>query len=272
MVFLSVVLPTYNRGSVVVAFLESLLSQSYQDWELIVVDDASSDNTLSIISKYTSTDKRIRIHHLEMHEGLPAARNVGVALSNADLLFFGEDDITYCDPNSLEILIETYFNLKDKIKIGAIGPRINGNGGYNWINDITQIGPISRTIYHNFDYDPHQVKEVLTLHSCSLISKQAFRKVGGFDERLYLGTHAKEEVDFYFRLRKEGYKILFQPCSTIWHNRVYIGGCDTSKKLRKYYYEMRNSTLFVARFDGIIFSYLFLFSPLYRRFFEKRIL
>jgi len=254
MVTLSIVLPTYNRGNCIKRFLKSLRSQSYDDWELIIVNDASKDGTPKIISKFASYDKRIHPYSLKKHRGLPAARNIGVQLSKGNLIFFGEDDIIFKNKDALISLMNTYFELKESYRVGAVGPRLLGSG-YKWLNDVVKIGSISRWIYHNFEYDPGRIVEVPVLHSCSLISKKAFYEVGGFEERLYTGTYVYEEVDFYYRLRMNGYKLFFQPKSVIQHDHVRTGGCEKNNLIRTYYNEFRNSILFLSRFYG--FSQVF---------------
>jgi GT2 family glycosyltransferase len=113
---------------------------------------------------------------------------------------------------------------------------------------------------------------VPTLHACSLISKEAFQRVGGYDEKLYVGTHAKEEVDFYYRIRRRGYKVFFQPGSTIYHHHIHTGGCETNNALRVNYYEYRNSLLFFARFHGILYLFKMFFYPILRMTFPKKVL
>lgn len=243
MVYVSVILPTFNRGFVIENFIKSLFNQTYKDWELIIVDDNSHDNTVEILAKYKESTK-IHLHKLETHKGLPAARNIGVALARGTLVFFGEDDITFSNSDVLRILVETFDNLSRNFSVGAIGPRIKGNGGYTWINNVVEIGPLTGNVYSNFDYNPRKLVEVPNLHSCSLISRNYFYKVGGFDEKLYTGTHAKEEVDFYFRMSRSGYKLFFQPATLIFHNHALVGGCEARKKLRVYFFELRNTLLF----------------------------
>lgn len=254
MVTLSIVLPTFNRGSSIERFLKSLLNQSYDDWELIIIDDASKDNTSYIISKFASYDRRIHPYSLKKHRGLPAARNTGVKLSEGNLIFFGEDDIIFKNKDALTTLVNTYYKLKESYKVGAVGPRLLGSG-YKWLANVVKIGSISRWIYHNFEFDPGRILEVPVLHSCSLIPKKVFYEVGGYEERLYTGTYVYEEVDFYYRLRMNGYKLFFQPKSVIQHDHMHTGGCEKNNLIRTYYYEFRNSTLFLSRFYG--FSQVF---------------
>jgi glycosyltransferase involved in cell wall biosynthesis len=271
LVTVSVVLPTYNRGVVLQKFFSSLADQSYLDWELIVVDDFSQDETAQIVAEYADQDSRISLCRLERHGGLPAARNAGVRASRGNLIFFGEDDIEFNDKDALRILVDTYFDLKEHYEVGALGSRLIGSN-YDWLNDVVIVGPISGGIYHNFAYDPKKVIEVPTLHACSLIPREIFHRIGGYDERLYIGTYHKEEVDLYFRIRKSGYRLFFQPKSIIYHNRVGSGGCRENNWLKIYYYEFRNSVLFFSRFYGIPLSMRMLIYPFLRLAFPREAL
>ncbi|MEM3360532.1 MAG: glycosyltransferase [Candidatus Bathyarchaeia archaeon] len=267
MVTLSIVLPTYNRSFMLETFIKSLIKQSYTNWELIIIDDASKDNTFQIAAKYTD-DERVRLYRSANHKGLPATRNLGVSLSRGDLIFFGEDDIIFQNKDALKILIDTYFKLKKEHEVGAVGPRLI-DAGYKWLNDVVRIGHVTGWTYHNFGYDPGKIIEVPFLHACSLIPKTIFKIVGGFDEKLYLGTHAREEVDFYYRIRSKGYKLFFQPKSVLWHRHIACGGCEKNSMLKTLYYEYRNSMLFYARFYGILQSYRLLLHPLLRAMFHE---
>ena len=75
--FFSVVIPTYNRATLITKAIDSVLLQSFPDWELIIVDDGSSDNTKEVISNYN--DSRIQYHYKENNER-SAARNRGIEL------------------------------------------------------------------------------------------------------------------------------------------------------------------------------------------------
>ncbi len=245
------ILPTYNRSFIIGNFINSLLNQTYKDWELVIVDDSSEDNTFEVLSKFIAEDSRIHYHRLEKHVGLPVARNRGLSLSKGNLLFFGEDDVVFTEENGLEVLIETFFRLQRlyKNRVGAVGSRLVGSG-YLSLNSVVTLGPISGWIYHNFNYNSKEVIEVPILHACSLILKSACQEIGGYEEKLYTGTHAKEEVDLYYRLRRKNYKVFFQPQSVLFHDHKNVGGCRKKSIYRVYFYEIRNSLLFFTRFDG----------------------
>ena len=74
MPFFSIILPTFNRAHLVARAIESVLVQTFTDWELIIVDDGSRDNTFEIIRPFVLKDERIRYHYARNH-GLAIARN-----------------------------------------------------------------------------------------------------------------------------------------------------------------------------------------------------
>jgi teichuronic acid biosynthesis glycosyltransferase TuaG len=91
---ISVITPTYNCGKFISETIESVLNQSYRNWEMIIVDDCSTDNTKEIVSNYTSQDHRIKYLRLEKNSGAAAARNKAMeAASGKYLAFLDSDDI-----------------------------------------------------------------------------------------------------------------------------------------------------------------------------------
>lgn len=90
-------MPAYNTGAYIREAIESILNQSEQDFELIIVNDGSSDNSLAIISKYTDKDTRIRVIN-QKNMGLAAARNVGIIHAQSDFIaFMDSDDVAHTE-------------------------------------------------------------------------------------------------------------------------------------------------------------------------------
>ena len=93
----SIVLPCYNSETFIVAAIESVLNQSYDFWELLVVNDGSCDSTLDLVRRFSDT----RIHVYSQHNlGVSAARNVGLRLARGEFITFLDSDDTL-PPNSL---------------------------------------------------------------------------------------------------------------------------------------------------------------------------
>ncbi len=81
----SVVIPTYNRGYRIERAINSVLAQTYKNFEIIIVDDGSTDNTKKVVEKYLKTDERIKYFYQE-NKGVCAARNTAMKLANGDYI------------------------------------------------------------------------------------------------------------------------------------------------------------------------------------------
>lgn len=86
----SVIMPTYNRGGMIGTAIESVLAQTHPSWELLIVDDGSSDNTFDVVGSFAA-DSRIRIFR-QHHRGVSAARNTGLANAEGDWIFYLDSD------------------------------------------------------------------------------------------------------------------------------------------------------------------------------------
>lgn len=97
MSLVSVIIPCYNYGHFVGQTIESLFKQSHKDWEAIVVDDGSSDNTKEVVAEYMQKDARVKYIYQE-NQGLPSARNTGIeAARGAFIQFLDSDDLLQTD-------------------------------------------------------------------------------------------------------------------------------------------------------------------------------
>ena len=101
----SIVLPTYNGERYIRESIESILKQTFIDWELIVVNDCSADNTLQIVSEYAEADERIRIINNEVNQKLPNSLNIGFKDAHGEYLTWTSDDNIYL-PNAVAIMSE----------------------------------------------------------------------------------------------------------------------------------------------------------------------
>ena len=98
----SVLLTTYNRSSYLVHAIESIKNQTLSDWELIIVDDGSSDDTFEVASRYAKSDKRIQAV-TQNNSGLATALNTGLALAKGQYVTRQDDD-DLCHPYRLECM------------------------------------------------------------------------------------------------------------------------------------------------------------------------
>ena len=88
----SVVMATYNRAHLLPQAIDSIRAQTLTDWELIIVDDASTDNTPEVVRAFTQQDKRIRYHRHQHNSGLAVARNTSVGLARGRYIALQDDD------------------------------------------------------------------------------------------------------------------------------------------------------------------------------------
>lgn len=233
--------------------MRSVLRQTYKNLEVVIVDDGSTDGTPSLLKHLAILDDRTRVVHNPCRMGLPASRNKGVSLSNGSLIFFSEDDVVL-DDNCISSLVSSLIILdKGNRQIGAIGPRLITLPRHylDKRRPVVSISPITGDIKCNFGLDTRKLIEVETLHSCSMIRRKALLSIGGFDSKLYKGSYSREETDFYFRLRKKGYDLFFEPQAIAYHYSGGLGGCILPSKLSGEYYNVRNHLMYSVRFYGI---------------------
>lgn len=268
----SILLPTYNRSSYLEPCVKSVLGQSYDNWELIICDDASDDDTPKVVSEISKRDPRIRHHRNPTRQGLPKNRNVGISLSRGSLVFFIEDDLTL-EPDCLKILVETLVKLRAQgIKVGAIAPRLLerekpaslvgnlfkyvGDSRRERMSSPCEIDRYTGLVYRNFSVNFGSLQEVVDIHACSLFSKEAFGEVGGYSG-IYGGTHVLQEDDLHLRMRGRSYKLYFQPKAIVHHELAETGGCmDFSSSMAFSYYFLRNQIVFTIRNFGVRALYM----------------
>lgn len=100
----SIIIPAYNRSFLIGETLNSILKQSYQDWECIVVDDHSTDDTVKRVLQYINKDPRIKLAYNERKKGAQGARNSGIAKSSGEfIVFLDSDDLLSTDCLSYRI-------------------------------------------------------------------------------------------------------------------------------------------------------------------------
>jgi len=170
----SVIIPTYNRANLVSRAIESVLAQTLRDLELIVVDDASTDNTKKILASFQ--DKRISYIRQNENKGAPAARNVGIKCANGLFIAFLDDDDELL-PTKLEKQVNKFSKVSEKVGLVYSGSEL--------IEE--KDNSILMTYSPKFKGNVRQ-KLLLGPTICgshtALIRKQCFEKAGVFDETL----------------------------------------------------------------------------------------
>lgn len=100
----SIITPTYNCGNYIAETIESVLQQTYQNWEMIIVDDCSTDDTKNIVHEYKKKDKRIKYYCLERNSGAAVARTKAMEIAKGRYMAFLDSDDLWM-PNKLDCQI-----------------------------------------------------------------------------------------------------------------------------------------------------------------------
>lgn len=105
MTVVSVITPSYNSAKYIASTIESVIFQSFQEWELLVIDDCSTDNSIDIINSYRQNDSRIKLIKLTENGGAAVARNKGIEAARGRYIAFLDSDDTW-HPSKLEKQID----------------------------------------------------------------------------------------------------------------------------------------------------------------------
>ena len=182
---ISVVIPVYNKEKYLKNTIKSVLQQSFSDFELILIDDGSTDYSANIIKQFS--DSRI-VFYTQENQGVSATRNKGISLANSELIaFLDADDYWY--PNHLQEIYDLYLNFPDAKFFATAYEIIYQNGGvkkhvYPFPEKQIQIEK-----YYRFSKGIH-----LFYTSNFAVKKEAFVNVGGFKE-----MHS-EDIDLFLSI------------------------------------------------------------------------
>jgi GT2 family glycosyltransferase len=271
---IAVIIPTFNRATVITHTIDSLRAQTHKEWELLIIDDGSTDETRNVVRQYSSENVT---YTRTAHRGTPYAWNFGVERSKTDYVFLTADDVIL-HPNCLKTLADTTRKLPAE-KLGAIAPKLiytrdptRPTEKEKAVRKYARIDPVTGDVTGSFNIETQKILELPIIHGYSLISRKAFLEVGGFDEKTYKGNFWREETDLWLRMRQKGYKLYYQPEAKIYCQKGTTQGgqwSNVKESLLLYeYYVLRNHRAFLKKFYGNK-SYLMLPPFAIRRFLER---
>jgi len=196
----SVVVCSYNGARTIRDSLEGLDRLEYPDYEVIVVDDGSSDATGAIARQY-----ECRVIQTE-NRGLATARNIGLAAATGEIVAYLDDD-AYPDPHWLTYLAATFLRSS---YAGVGGPNIAPPGD----------GPIAECVARAPGGPVHVLtsdREAEHIPGCNMaFRKSCLEAIGGFDPQFRI---AGDDVDVCWRLQERGWALGFHPAAMVWHHR-----------------------------------------------------
>ena len=188
----SVIIPIYNRAHLVGRSIQSVLNQTYKDFEIIVVDDGSTDNTEDTIREFQKKDKRIKYIRRKKNKGSSAARNTGIKAAGGEYIAFQDSDDEWL-PEKLKKQIDVFKNISSEVGIIYSDMwRIVGNKKKYFYSP--EIMSEDKIIYEqSLDYRVANIGI-----QTALLKKKIFNKVGMFDEEF----HRFIDLEFFIRLSK----------------------------------------------------------------------
>ena len=186
----SVLLPVYNGDRYLSEAIESVLTQSFRDFELLIINDGSTDRSRQILERYAAQDDRIRLIHRE-NRGLIQTLNEMVALAQGEFLArMDADDIALSDRFALQVNF-----LQQHPEYVCVG------GAYDLID------PKGRTVLHlTMPETNPEIQQAILLgktiinHPCALIRRSALQQIGGYDETM----QTVEDLDMLLRIGEVG--------------------------------------------------------------------
>lgn len=240
---ISVVLPTYNGSKYIKQSIESIINQTYKEWELIVIDDCSTDDTNKIVQEYTLKDNRIKLYKNETNKRLPASLNTGFAKTSGEYLTWTSDDNIYKE-NAFEKMIE-YFQL-------------NSDVGFVFSN-MTIIDE-NGNIKQKNSYIPSSMEEIKyknIVGASFMYKREVYKTIGDYDTSKFL----IEDYDYWLRISRK-FKIGFINDSLYFY-RTHSGSLTESKnsqmleaKIKLYEEELSNDKNLSKETTALIYNEL----------------
>ena len=178
----SVIVPTYNRANRLEGTLRSIVSQTYQDFELIVVDDGSTDNTSKVIESFPSA----QYLPMKKNSGVSKARNIGLACAKGEFICFLDSD-------------DLWKEKKLEIQIHWMESNTDNQVCYTdeiWIRNGVRVNQMNKHRKYTGDIFRHCLALCIVSPSSVMIRAKLFSEIGNFDESL----PACEDYDLWLRI------------------------------------------------------------------------
>jgi len=216
----SIITPTYNCGKYISQTIESILKQTYRNWEMIIVDDCSSDDTKEIVEKYKCKDKRINYYLLAQNSGPAIARNKAMEIAAGSYMAFCDsDDIWVYDKLEKQInwmeKNNIYFSCTYYDQVGEDG------------NSLDRVIKAPRRISYN-----RQLLDAPIGNSTVVYSVE---KMGKFEVP---NIRKRNDDALWFRMYKKEMYCYALPC-VLMHYRIRKGSVSSNKvQLIKYHWKL----------------------------------
>jgi glycosyltransferase involved in cell wall biosynthesis len=224
----SIIVPVYNSEGYLNNCINSILNQTYKDFELILVDDGSTDNSGEICNYYENGDNRVRVIH-KSNEGVSTARNVGIDIAKGEYIMFVDSD-DWIEINAIETLMDHNINGHSDVVI------------FGLTKDLTRDNKLIKSEFNGF-YKKHKmsVKELsnnfiyflnsVGMHpSCMYLFKSKII----LNNKIYFNSNLVlyEDFDFNLRYLKSCNKVTFIP-NALYHYNINTSVNQLAKRKKQ---------------------------------------
>lgn len=238
----TIIVPTLNRAAVVQATVSQLLAQPFRDYELWIIDQ--SDETDAVSNRhFVDRVSDHRLHYLFSDvRNLPNARNEGLARTRSEIVLFLDDDVIILADDFIGAHLRAF---ADPAVGGVVGRHVERELTMNSATTACHVDWSGRTIFNLFG---HKRTEVGSCKGSNMSFRmEAVRKVGGFDRR----TSLLEETDFSTRVRKAGWRLVFEPEAELVHLSMPSGGVRSTNVLATHEQRFRSTGYYIRKHRGI---------------------
>lgn len=188
----SVIIPCYNQAQYLPRAIDSVLKQTYTNFEIIVVNDGSPDNTREVAEKYVANNKCVKLIN-QSNKGLSAARNAGIMSASGEF-FLPLDADDWIDK---EYLSKTVIKMESDPTVGVVYTALEtfGETSSQWCHPIQSI-------------KLENLKDNNQLYVCSLVRMKALKECGGYNTKM---IHGYEDWDLWIDICKRGWSFRLVP-------------------------------------------------------------
>lgn len=228
--YISVVIPNYNNAATIGKCLEAAFASRYSNFEVVVVDDHSEDNSIEIIKRFPC-----RLISLDKHCEASKARNTGALQSSGDIIFFTDSDCLL-NEDTLSIINSTFSKVEPHTIVGGTYTKKPYDKGFFNLFQSLFVNYSETKNVNDPDY--------IAAHAM-VIDRDTFRKSKGFPEEF---LPIIEDVEFTHRLKREGCVLVMNPEIQVRHifNFSFYRSMKNAVRKSKYWvmYSMKNKDLF----------------------------
>lgn len=213
----SIVLPVYNGERFLSESIDSIIAQTYQNWELIIIDDCSSDSSPEIAKNYVAQDSRIYYYRNEQNMKLPKSLNRGFSLSKGSFLSWTSDDNRYLPEAISKMVMALQTNTAEFV--------------FSSCNIIDEQGDIIDT-YVVSDNSKNSLVGSNPVGACFMYTRNAYLKTGDYDAELFL----VEDFDYWQRLSSKHKTVTIS--EILYDYRFHDGALTSTMKKDVFYRNM----------------------------------